>query len=375
MQAVNPLWTAIAPLRLRLAPQVRFSRQIIRGEVWYILRDPLSGRHFRVTSEAHMILELLDGSRTFEQVYRLAEGRLAQQTPPQQEVLDLLLQLHGTDLLRGMPLRDSRQLAERAAAARHTRIMRNLKSLLAIRVPLINPDRFLDRTRGIGRALFSPIGFALWLLVVGWAAIEVGANWAELTGNVTERVLAADNLPLLTLAFVIAKLVHEFGHGFAVKRWGGEVNEMGITLLVFMPVPYVEASSSATFHSKWQRVAVGAAGMYVELLLAAAAMFAWLHLEPGLLRALAFNTMVVAGVSTVVINANPLLRYDGYFILADLIEIPNLAPRSYRYLGDLVQRYLFGVRGRAPVVAADGETSGSSSTPSPRTSAGCSSSP
>jgi putative peptide zinc metalloprotease protein len=357
MQAANPLWTAIAPLRLRLAPQVGFSRQVIRGEVWYILRDPLSGRHFRVTSEAHMILELLDGSRTFEQVYRLAEGRLAQQTPPEQEVLDLLLQLHGTDLLRGMPLRDSRELAARAAAARHTRIMRNLKSLLAIRVPLINPDRFLDRTRGIGRALFSPIGFAAWLLIVGWALFEVGANWGELTGNVAERVLATDNLLLLTLAFVISKLVHEFGHGFAVKRWRGEVNEMGITLLVFMPVPYVEASSSATFHSKWQRIAVGAAGMYVELLLAAGAMFAWLHLEPGLLRTLAFNTMVVASVSTVVINANPLLRYDGYFILADLIEIPNLAPRSYRYLGDLVQRYLFGVRGRSPVVAADGEKS------------------
>ena len=134
---------------------------------------------------------------------------------------------------------------------------------------------------------------------------------------------------------------------FAVKRWGGEVNEMGITLLVFMPIPYVEASSSATFPSKWQRVAVGAAGMYLELLLAGGAMFVWLYMGPGLLRTLAFNTMVVAGVSTVVINANPLLRYDGYFILADLIEIPNLAPRSYRCLGDLVQRYLFGVRGAA----------------------------
>ena len=281
MQAVNPPWTAIASLRLRLAPQLRFSRQIIRGEVWFILRDPLSGRHFRVTSEAHMVLELFDGSRTLEQVYRLAGDRLAQQMPSQQEVADLVLQLHGSDLLRGMPSRDSRELAVRAAAARRARVMRMLKSPLAIRVPLINPDRFLERMRSIGRVLFSPIGFAAWLLAIGWTTIEAGANWGELTGNVMERVLTADNLPLLTLAFVLSKLVHEFGHGLAVKRWGGEVNEMGITLLVFMPVPYVEASSSATFPSKWQRVAVGAAGMYLELLLAAAAMFVWLHLERG----------------------------------------------------------------------------------------------
>ena len=373
MQAVNPLWTAIAPLRLRLAPQVRFSRQIIRGEVWYILRDPLSGRHFRVTSEAHMILELLDGSRTFEQVYRLAEGRMAQQTPPQQEVLDLLLQLHGTDLLRGMPLRNSRQLAERAAAARQRESSERNRC---------RRSRSADQSRsvsganaGIGRTLFSPIGFALWLLVVRWAAIEVGVNWAELTGNVTERVLAADNLPLVTLAFVIAKRVHEFGHGLAVKRLGGEVDEMGITLLVFMPVPYVEASSSATFHSKWQRAAVGAAGMYVELLLAAGAMFAWLHLEPGLLRALAFNTMVVASVSTVVINANPLLRYDGYFIFADLIEIPNLAPRSNRHLGDLVNAICSVCADALRWLRLTETSLGSSSTPSPLICAGCSSSP
>lgn len=355
-QAFESTWLAIAPLRLRLAPQVRFSRQIIRGEVWFILQDPLSGRHFRVTSEAHLLLELLDGSRTLEQVYELAGRRQGEHRPSQQEIVDLVLQLHGSDLMRGMPKRGSRELAARAVAIRRARMMRTLKSPLTIRIPLINPDRFLERTRGLGRLLFSRFGFAAWLIIIGWTAAEVGTNWAELTGSVVERVLAADNLPLLTLAFVLSKLVHEFGHGLAVKRWGGEVNEMGITLLVFMPIPYVEASSSAIFPSKWQRAAVGAAGMYLELMLAAAAMFVWLYMGPGLLRTLAFNTMVVAGVSTILINANPLLRYDGYFILADIIEIPNLGPRAYRRLGDLAQRYLFGVSKPPAGSLAEGET-------------------
>ena len=197
---------------------------------------------------------------------------------------------------------------------------------------------------------------AAWLVLVGSALVQAAANWSVLTGSVLEKVLAIDNVFLMTLAFVLAKFVHELGHGLATKRWGGEVNEVGITLLVFLPVPYVEASSSTAFPSKWRRAAVGAAGMYFELLLAALAMLVWLRLEPGLYRTFALDTMVVAGISTVLVNANPLLRYDGYFILADLIESPNLAPRSYRCLSDLVQRWAFGVEGIQSMTPAQGET-------------------
>ena len=138
-------------------------------------------------------------------------------------------------------------------------------------------------------------------------------------------MLSAQNLLLLWLVFPVIKLLHELGHAYAAKAGGGEVHEMGMMLLVFMPVPYVDATAAGGFRSKWRRALVGAAGMLVELFIASLCMFVWVLVEPGVMRAVAFNVMLIAGVSTVVFNGNPLLRFDGYYILSDLIEIPNLA--------------------------------------------------
>jgi putative peptide zinc metalloprotease protein len=120
------------------------------------------------------------------------------------------------------------------------------------------------------------------------------------------------------------------------------VREMGVMFLVFAPIPYVNASAASVFPSKWRRAAVAAAGMLVELFLAALALYVWLLAEPGIARAVAYNVMVVAGVSTLIVNGNPLLRYDGYYLLCDLIEMPNLAQRGQKYLTWLCDRTLFG---------------------------------
>src|SRR6185503_20228443 len=143
------------------------------------------------------------------------------------------------------------------------------------------------------------------------------AHWSDLTANLIDRVTTPHNLVLLWFLFPVIKALHEFGHAFAVKVFGGEVHEMGIMILVLSPVPYVEASASSAFSSKWQRMIVGAAGMGVELVLAAIAVYVWVSVEPGSVRTLAYNTILIAGISTVIFNANPLLRFDGYYILAD----------------------------------------------------------
>ncbi|MEM1201584.1 MAG: hypothetical protein AAGI06_19955, partial [Pseudomonadota bacterium] len=149
--------------------------------------------------------------------------------------------------------------------------------------------------------------------------------------------------------------LHELGHSYAVKNWGGEVHEMGLMFLVFIPVPYVDASAAAAFPQKWRRALVGGAGILVELFLATVALFVWLDAEPGLVRTLAFNVMLIGGVSTLLFNGNPLLRFDGYYVLADLVEIPNLGQRSNRYLFYLMQRYLFGAEEAVSPVTAPGE--------------------
>src|SRR5262249_35067705 len=176
------------------------------------------------------------------------------------------------------------------------------------------------------------------------ALFLVWPHWPELTNNLSDRVLAVDNLLVLYLAFPVIKMLHELGHATATKAGGGEVHDLGIMVLVLLPVPDGGAAASAVFKAKYRRAMVGAAGIAVELFIAALAFYLWLLVEPGLLRATLFNVMLIASVSTVLFNGNPLLRYDAYYILADLIEMPNLAGRSTRYWGYLIERYILGVR-------------------------------
>jgi putative peptide zinc metalloprotease protein len=187
------------------------------------------------------------------------------------------------------------------------------------------------------------------------ALFLIPPHWPELTNNFSDRVLSVDNLVVLYLIFPLTKALHELGHASATKASGGEVHDLGVVLLVLLPVPYVEASAASVFKSKYRRALVGAAGVIAELFLAAIAFYLWLLVEPGIVRAALFNVMLIACVSTLVFNGNPLLRYDAYYILADLTEIPNLAARSGRYWGYLIERYLLGIREMEPPDASRGE--------------------
>jgi putative peptide zinc metalloprotease protein len=226
-----------------------------------------------------------------------------------------------------------------------------------LRFPLWDPDRFLRKWGFLVAPLFTRYAFVLWLLIVLTAIFLAGQHWPDLTGSLSDRILSPRNLVLLWLVYPLVKILHEFGHGFALKKWGGEVHEMGIILLALTPVPYIDATTSAAFPDKRHRIAVAAMGMAVELLLASLALFVWLNVESGLISAIAYNVMLIGGVSTLVFNGNPLLRYDGYYILADLIEIPNLGQRATRYLGYLLQRYLLGMETAESPITAPGEKS------------------
>jgi putative peptide zinc metalloprotease protein len=188
---------------------------------------------------------------------------------------------------------------------------------------------------------------ALWLLLMALAIWLAAANWQDLAHTAGHSGLLGANLLLMSLIYPLVKLLHELGHGYATRHWGGEVREVGLLVLLFVPVPYVDASQSTAFASKWQRAGVASAGIVVELTLAALALIFWLNAEPGLAREGAFNIMLIGSVSTLLFNGNPLLRFDGYFILSDLIEIPNLGVQANRYFWYLVQRYLLKIRNLA----------------------------
>ncbi|HEV7476543.1 MAG TPA: hypothetical protein VGO02_02265, partial [Burkholderiales bacterium] len=342
-QGLSPAWYRVAALQPRLRSHARVHRHEYRGERWYVVTDALSRRAHRFGAEAYYVLGLMNGRRSLQEIWEAATARFGEEAPTQDEIIQLLGQLHTAEVLQCEVTPDVDELLRRSQlVARRSRLAK-LMSPLAIKFPLFDPDRLLQRLLPWYRPLFGPFGAVLWLLVVGWGALTAASHWDALTQDLGHRALAPENLLLIALVFPLIKALHEFGHACAVRAWGGEVHEMGVMLLVLMPVPYVDASAASAFPEKWRRVVVGAGGMLVELVAASIALFFWLEMEPGVPRAALFNVMLIAGVSTVLFNANPLLRFDGYYILADLLEIPNLRTRAQQQLSSYFQRRLFGL--------------------------------
>ena len=348
-------WYRVAGLRPKLREHASISRHRYRGSSWYIVHDAATGRSHRLSTASYMIVGGLDGTRTVDQLWHEAALRLGQEAPSQDELIQLLTQLHSADLLQTEVTPDSGELLERAAKVDRARWMGNILNPLAVRLQFWHPDRFLERTLSLVGWLVGWRGCVLWMIVVLPAIVLGAQHWQELSENASDRILAADNFLMMALSLLVLKVLHELGHGYAVKAFGGTVHEIGIMFLVFAPLPYVDASAASAFRSKWQRAFVGAAGMIVEVFVAALALYVWLAVEQGLVRALAYNVMLAASISTVLFNGNPLLRYDGYYILSDILEIPNLAQRATRYWGHLVYSYVFWTEGLPKFVATPGE--------------------
>jgi putative peptide zinc metalloprotease protein len=348
-------WYRVAELRPRLRAHALIHRHRYRGQLWYVLQDRSTGRFHRFSPVANFVIGLMDGRRTLRQIWDLACTRLGDDAPTQDEVINVLAALHRADVLQTDAGPDLQEMHERSAKQERMRLKQYIQNPLALRIPLYDPEKLLQWLNPLSRLLFGWPGALLWLLVVGWATVLAGSHWNELSQDLSDRLFSAQNLLLMGLVFPLAKLIHEFGHAMAVKARGGEVHEMGVMVLVLMPVPYVDASASLAFQDKRHRMLVGAAGMLSELFLAALAMFVWANVEHGVVRALAYNVMLIAGISTLVFNINPLLRFDGYYILADWLEMPNMGQRANTYLGYLVRRYAFGVQAAVAPETARGE--------------------
>lgn len=348
-------WQQIALLKPKIPSHIRILRHQYRGDIWYVIQDRASGKTHRFTPAAYSVIAMLDGRRTLQSVWEEALLRLGDEAPGQEELIQLLSQLHVADALLTNVTPDADELRQRQQRQQKAKSLQRFRSPLAIRIPLFDPDRLLDRMVPLLAPALGRAGALLWLVTVGTGLVLAIMHWSELTENISDRVLMPSNLILLGIVYPLVKACHEFGHGIIAKKWGAEVHEMGIMLLVFFPVPYVDASASAAFPNRWHRVLVSSAGIFVEMFLAAVALFLWLAVEPGLVSALAYNVMLVGGVSTILVNGNPLLRFDGYYIASDLLEIPNMGARANQQLAYLVQRYVLRVADARSPVTARGE--------------------
>ena len=352
---ISQHWYRIAPLKPGLREHVELHRHYYRGNRSYMLQDMSTGAFHRFGPEVYALVGQMDGRRTIDAIWQSTVDMLGDDAPTQDEVIQLFGQLHGADLLRCDVTPDSLEVFRRFSHRRRQDWKRRWLNPMSIRIPLLDPEKFLERYAERVRPLFSRAGFALWFMTVMLAVIFAGMHWGAITENVMDRVLNPWNLLIMYFTYPLVKVLHELGHAFATRVRGGEIHEMGIIFLVLIPIPYVDATASAGFRNKHHRIIVSAAGMMVELFLAAIALFVWLNVETGLVSAVAYNVMLIGSVSTLFFNGNPLLRFDGYYMLADAVEIPNLGVRSTRYLNYLAMRYLYGMDGVASPVSARGE--------------------
>lgn len=347
-------WYRVANKAPRLRNHASFFRTHYRGQLWYVLQDRTTGRFHRFSPSAYFVISMLDGTRTLDDVWSIANHQLDSESLSQDEIIRLLGQLYTADVLHGDGIPDIEEMVTRGDKQTRKKRITSVLNPLALRLPLFDPDGFLKITTPLVAPFISRFGALIYIALLVYSSTLLVTHWEALSANILDRVLSAESLFLLLVTYPIVKAIHELGHAYTITKWGGEVHEVGLMFLIFIPVPYVDASDSLRFQNKWQRALVGGAGILVELGLAAIAMIVWVNAEGGLVRAFAFNTMLIGGASTLFFNGNPLLRFDGYYVLSDLIEIPNLGNRANQYLGYIAQKSV-GVKDAKNPATAPGE--------------------
>lgn len=317
-------------LPIRVRTDLQFKRTLYLGRSFWIIKDPVGLKYFRFQEEEYWILKQFDGTKSLDEI---KEG-FEEEFPPQKITLEDLQSFIGTLhqsalIIAGVP-DQGHELLKRRDKRRRQEIIGQMSNVLCIKFKGFDLDTLLGKMEPYIRFLYHPavvysclfMCFCALMLVL----VEFDYFRSKLPGF--QNFFSPSNMFVLSITLGLTKMIHEFGHGLTCKHFGGECHEMGIMILVLTPCPYCNVSDSWMLPSKWHRIAIGIAGVYIECCLAAVCTFIWWFTTPGLLNHLCLNIMFISSVSTIVFNINPLLRYDGYYILSDLLEIPNLRQKA-----------------------------------------------
>lgn len=334
-------FAAYRGLRTGLRSDLQISRQWTRGEPAYVIYDPVSFQSHRLTLADYRVAACIDEARTLDQVFRqtVTEKHLSQED--ESDFFQFVTRLESLGLLT-ISNHDGKVLFNRFKQKTADATKAQWLGFLFLTIPLSNPDKFLDRTVGRFRFLFNANILFVWAVLGCIAAALIVNKWSAFVEPLN-GLLALKNLLFMSLAFVALKVWHELGHGYACKHFGGRVPEMGCKLMAGMPLAYVDASSAWSFPKRRHRIVVMLGGMYFESLVAIPAVFLWAFAPESFIGACAYQLIFMAGVATVFFNANPLMKYDGYFVLSDMLGIPNLRARSKRETISTLKHYALGL--------------------------------
>jgi putative peptide zinc metalloprotease protein len=333
-------------VRLRIRGDLAISLQKYEGKTYYVVKDPVSLRYYRFEEQEHFIIRKMNGTVTLDETQKAFEERFRPKRLTLEDLEGFAQQLLTAGLAHNESPQAGAQLFERRKKRRRNEWLQILTNILYIKIPIFDPDKLLARM----------VPYCWWIFTSWFFALSVGVMLAAVMLVATHFDAFWDRLPAyheffnvktvvyLWVALGAVKVIHEFGHGLSCKTFGGEVHEMGALFLCLSPCLYCNVSDAWTLPSKWKRIIISFAGIYVELIIAAIATFVWWNTpSKPFVNHLSLSLMTVCSVSTVFFNANPLMRFDGYYVVADWLEVPNLRDRSNRFLKNLVLDHCMGV--------------------------------
>lgn len=331
----------LGTIALRLREDINVLVREYGGKSTYIIEDELTSRYYRIGLAEYTFLSLLDGKTTFAEALGRTASLMREQALTEDRAASFCRWLVQSGLASTDQSRSVHRLVGQSDSQNDNRVWGKF-SVLMQRIRLFHPDRISTVGNDMLGWLFSGPIFVLWLILLALGVDAIVKHWDRFVSS-TSVIVSPDNWLWLILTWLLLRVVHESAHAIACKRFGGTVREAGVALIVFLPLPYVDVSSAWRFGSRLQRIVTSAAGMMAELALAAAAAIVWAQTGPGVLNQNAFNIIISAGLMTILFNANPLMRFDGYYILADLLEMPNLATHGQQALVQIGKRWGLGL--------------------------------
>jgi putative peptide zinc metalloprotease protein len=332
-------------LKLKLRPDLIVQPQFYEGMTHYVVKDPIALKYFRFKVEEYFLLQQFDGKQTLLDVKKVFERKYRPQTISIEDLMRFAAQLHEAGIAQVDTQEQGKVLIERRRKNKWKRVWQFFANILYIKIPIIDPEKLLTGMYPYFRWIYTSYFITASVGLMLAAITLVISHWTEFSSKLPEfqsffnwRTIFA-----FWISLAIVKIIHEFGHGLTAKHFGGEVHEMGMLFLVLTPALYCDVTDSWLLPSKWKRIWISAAGIYVECFLASIATFVWWNTDQGLLNSLMMATMFICSVNTILFNANPLLRYDGYYVMADWLEIPNLRIKSTQFFTYLFQEKVLGL--------------------------------
>lgn len=336
----------LAKVCVAMRPELEVSRHVFRGQPGYLLRDPITFQTHHLNETDYQIVSELTPDRMLRNVFERLQAGGVLAAESEESFYRFIVGLNQRGLL-SLPVSDGQQLYARYERRKALERQAGPMRYLFYRVPLLRPDDFLQQTVKWLRPFFSRAAFLLWLFCAIASFFVLWARWDDFC-NPLGSMLALQNLPMLWVLLVGLKIAHEFGHAYACKHYGGRVPEMGAYFVLLTPCAYVDASAAWGFPRRLERIIVSMAGMYVESILAMGALAIWCLTEPSFVNSAAHYAMVLSTVVTVGFNINPLMKFDGYFVLTDILEIPNLAQQAKAETVGLMRRWSLGTPYESP---------------------------